>query len=149
MSTLIINLKTEPKTRAIQIEMVDEVKIVELIPTLIKVLNYPERNNAGEVYRYWLSDIRGNPINQYLTPLDAGIENNSTLFLNREFHLPDAVTRKIQPTFSRGEANQRQGFEFTDEISTPIQRNISPQDIRGELNVPSSWKRIIVGDRTT
>ena len=143
MGKLIVELRTDIQSKSIDIEMLDEEKLSNLMPILIKVINYPEKNDNGEIYHYWLSDIKGNPISLDCTPSEAGIGNKSVLLLNRGLHLPDMLSNDVQLGKSIEKAD-KEYLEFTSDASTSIQRNISPQDVRGELNIPASWKKIVV-----
>lgn len=143
MGRLIINLKTEPRSKYILIDMTDEIEISKMMPTLIKIIDYPEKNANEELYHYWFSDTKGNPINQHLTPNAAGIKNRSVLFLNRGLSLPKAVTEEVQSNQSTPKLDESD-YKFEADISTTIQRNVSPQDIRGKLDIPPSWKKISV-----
>ena len=143
MGKLIVELRTDLQSKSIDIEMLDEEKLSNLMPILIKVINYPEKNDTGEIYHYWLSDTKSNPINLDCTPSEAGIVNRSVLLLNRGLHLPDMLSSDVQLGKSIEKAD-KEYLEFTSDASPSIQRNISPQDVRGELNIPASWKKITV-----
>lgn len=142
MKKIIVELKIFRHSKPVIMEIADNKTLSELIPVLTKVLGFPAVDSNNHKYYYWLEDISGNHLALSAYPSEARIGNQSVLIINRNTELPDVLKNKISPhpiPISTDVAK-----ETSSEL---IARNISPQDLRGGLDVPPSWKEISVSKK--
>jgi hypothetical protein len=142
MKKIIVELKANPKSKSTIIEISDNKTLFELIPVLIKVLGFPITNSHDHQYHYWLEDASGNPLALSAYPSEAGVANQSVLIINRGNELPDVVEQKVSQSIVSTSPDAEK-----DMPTEAIARNISPQDLRGGLDVPPFWKEISVSKK--
>ena len=148
MKRLIIKVATNPREKAVQIEVRNDQLLKDLIPFVVKALGWPEYDVNEIKLNYWFTTPLGAPINYSLTLEQAGVKNSSLLLIQCGETYPDEVTKEIQINLTSTTDDDKPElapnvdiFDFKP-IETEIPHNISIQDRRTIPNVPPSWKKV-------
>jgi hypothetical protein len=152
MKQLIIRIKPHARSHAVDFQFPGEIPVRDLIPLLVQVNGWPERNDEGTPLFYWF-ERQNEVLDDSLTLLASGIRHGMTLYVRSGDKKPESIRNKKAHT--EQEANKSPDI-LKDSHSEPLEpetldvefepigfpQNLSVQDRRSQIAPPSDWKVI-------
>lgn len=142
MKNILVLINMDVTKKPTELQLRNNVPVRELLNPIISFLKCPRISESGDPLQYWLSDPKGNSINQSVTLSQAGIENSALLILNAGTTLPIEVTESIE---IKKAVKQTDTGKIQPSIKPPtntLPPIPEPQERREIPSVPASWKKI-------
>lgn len=156
MKQLVILIKTHARSHAVDFQFPGEIPIQELIPLLVQINGWPQKDDQGKPLFYWL-EYQTVILDDELTLLNAGIRNGMTVLVKSGNEKPEMIRKKKTPETQEPRQSPKTAQKNQMEPPDPapfkiefepldIPLNISVQDRRSHIAPPSEWKKIEAKD---
>ena len=146
MKRLIIKVKSDPKSNAIDLEVPGNQPVRDLLPHLVKGMGWPDIDSKGNQLYYWFFSEAG-ILDENIDLTQAGITNGMTLEIGSGINKP-VVTRTSTNPNNNDNTQDGDSYKSTPPEKTfefeklEIPQNISVQDRRATIRPPSEWKKV-------